>query len=111
MDLVPQRRSSDSSTSPRLLGIDTGGTFTDFVFWDGKVIHTHKVLSTPQAPQDAVMQGIRELSDLLPTGDVPERKLETYLVDMRKKLGIAIRNRFRRKSKKSPERHEPAAAA
>ncbi len=40
------------------------------------------------------------------------RKLETYLVDLRKKLGIAIRNRFRRrKSKKSGPQSEPAAAA
>ncbi len=44
-----------------LLGIDTGGTFTDFVWYDGHTIRVHKVLSTPDAPERAIMQGIREM--------------------------------------------------
>jgi len=44
-----------------LLGVDTGGTFTDFVLFDGKRLRIHKVLSTPQAPEQAILQGIREL--------------------------------------------------
>ncbi len=44
-----------------LLGIDTGGTFTDFVFYDGKRIAIHKVLSTPHAPERAILQGIADL--------------------------------------------------
>jgi N-methylhydantoinase A len=43
------------------LGIDTGGTFTDFVLYDGHLLRVHKVLSTPRAPEDAIIQGIREL--------------------------------------------------
>jgi N-methylhydantoinase A len=43
------------------LGIDTGGTFTDFVLFDGNELRIHKVLSTPQAPEQAILQGIREL--------------------------------------------------
>ena len=44
-----------------LLGIDTGGTFTDFIlFRDGKLV-THKVLSTPSAPELAILQGIEDL--------------------------------------------------
>lgn len=44
-----------------LLGVDTGGTFTDF-FWLGpQGARTHKVLSTPEAPEQAVLQGIEEL--------------------------------------------------
>ena len=44
------------------LGIDTGGTFTDFVLLDdGGTLRVHKVLSTPDAPEDAILQGIREL--------------------------------------------------
>ncbi|MDH5425928.1 MAG: hydantoinase/oxoprolinase family protein, partial [Gammaproteobacteria bacterium] len=43
------------------LGVDTGGTFTDFVFYDGVRLHTHKVLSTPAAPEKAILQGINEL--------------------------------------------------
>lgn len=44
-----------------LLGVDTGGTFTDFVLFDGERLHVHKVLSTPDAPERAILQGIREL--------------------------------------------------
>lgn len=51
-----------------VLGVDTGGTFTDFVlhvWWpDGStppLTLTHKVLSTPHDPAAAVVQGLREL--------------------------------------------------
>lgn len=45
-----------------LLGIDTGGTFTDFVLLDEQQqLRVHKVLSTPQAPEQAILQGIHEL--------------------------------------------------
>jgi N-methylhydantoinase A len=44
-----------------LLGVDTGGTFTDFVCFDSGSIRTHKVLSTPEAPERAILQGIRAL--------------------------------------------------
>jgi N-methylhydantoinase A len=44
-----------------LLGVDTGGTFTDFVWFDGTQVRVHKVLSTPAAPERAILQGIREL--------------------------------------------------
>lgn len=47
--------------SPALLGIDTGGTFTDFVLFDGERLRVHKVLSTPDAPERAILRGIREL--------------------------------------------------
>lgn len=50
-----------SAGSPRLLGVDTGGTFTDFVYFDGAGFRVHKVLSTPEAPERAILQGIREL--------------------------------------------------
>jgi N-methylhydantoinase A len=43
------------------LGVDTGGTFTDFVLFDGKHLRVHKVLSTPHAPELAILQGVREL--------------------------------------------------
>ncbi len=43
------------------LGIDTGGTFTDFVLWRGGEVRVHKVLSTPAAPEIAILQGILDL--------------------------------------------------
>ncbi len=44
-----------------ILGVDTGGTFTDFVLLRDSLLHIHKVLSTPDAPERAILQGIHEL--------------------------------------------------
>ena len=44
-----------------LLGVDTGGTFTDFVLLVEGELAIHKVLSTPHAPEKAILQGITEL--------------------------------------------------
>ena len=44
------------------IGIDTGGTFTDFLLMkDDGSLHLHKVLSTPHAPELAILQGIKHL--------------------------------------------------
>jgi N-methylhydantoinase A/oxoprolinase/acetone carboxylase beta subunit len=43
------------------IGIDTGGTFTDFVIWDGERCRTHKVRSTPADPAQAILAGLEEL--------------------------------------------------
>ena len=51
-----------------LLGIDTGGTFTDFILYREGTLLTHKVLSTPKAPEKAILQGIKELQ--LDTSDL-----------------------------------------
>ena len=51
-----------------LLGIDTGGTFTDFIVYKEGELMTHKVLSTPKAPEQAILQGIKELQ--LDTADL-----------------------------------------
>jgi N-methylhydantoinase A len=45
----------------RLLGVDTGGTFTDLVLIDGREVRTHKLPSTPDDPSRAVLEGIRHL--------------------------------------------------
>ncbi|MFK5985048.1 MAG: hydantoinase/oxoprolinase family protein [Pseudomonadota bacterium] len=47
--------------SIKRLGIDTGGTFTDFVLLDQNKLTIHKVLSTPSAPEKAILQGISEM--------------------------------------------------
>lgn len=46
------------------IGVDTGGTFTDIVMRINGNLSTHKVLSTPQNPALAVIQGVREILDL-----------------------------------------------
>ena len=43
------------------IGVDTGGTFTDIVMRIDGNLFTHKVLSTPQNPALAVIQGVREI--------------------------------------------------
>ncbi|RMG56543.1 MAG: hydantoinase/oxoprolinase family protein [Gammaproteobacteria bacterium] len=50
------------TSRPRaILGVDTGGTFTDFVLLDAHGLRVHKVLSTPEAPERAILQGIEAL--------------------------------------------------
>lgn len=44
------------------LGIDTGGTFTDFVLLEADQVRTHKVLSSPEAPEKAILRGIDEMA-------------------------------------------------
>ena len=43
------------------IGVDTGGTFTDIVMRINDDLFTHKVLSTPQNPAYAVIQGVSEI--------------------------------------------------
>ena len=43
------------------IGIDTGGTFTDFALSRDDVFHTTKILTTHQAPEQAIMQGLNDL--------------------------------------------------
>ncbi len=47
----------------KFLGVDTGGTFTDFILFDdeSRAIRIHKVLSTPESPEKAILQGIADL--------------------------------------------------
>ena len=45
----------------KLLGVDTGGTFTDFVCISEEGLRVHKALSTPKAPQDAILLGIDKM--------------------------------------------------
>ena len=43
------------------VGVDTGGTFTDFIYWDGKEWKVLKIPSTPDNPAEAVLKGLEEL--------------------------------------------------
>jgi N-methylhydantoinase A len=45
------------------IGIDIGGTFTDFVFFDEELrtFYTYKVLSTPLNPAQPVLDGLEEI--------------------------------------------------
>ena len=47
----------------RIVGVDIGGTFTDFMLYDTESgsAHVHKVRSTPDDPERALVEGLREL--------------------------------------------------
>lgn len=51
-------------TQHMLLGIDAGGTFTDFVLVRLEPVvsvEVYKTLSTPDAPEQAILHGIRAM--------------------------------------------------
>lgn len=52
----------DNHPDNLLLGVDCGGTFTDFVCLRQQRLVIHKVLSTPQAPEQAILQGLSDLN-------------------------------------------------
>jgi N-methylhydantoinase A len=54
-------RRRPASRSSCYIGIDTGGTFTDFVVRAGAQVRVHKVLSTPDDPSRAVLDGLAEI--------------------------------------------------
>ncbi|HEY1366323.1 MAG TPA: hydantoinase/oxoprolinase family protein [Gaiellaceae bacterium] len=49
----------------RVVGVDIGGTFTDFMLYDTESgsVHMHKVRSTPDDPGSALVSGLVELCD------------------------------------------------
>ena len=46
------------------IGVDTGGTFTDFVIWKDGDLFNKKVLSTPHDPSKAILEGVGEFLEL-----------------------------------------------
>ena len=54
------RPASSRRLSQRLLGVDAGGTFTDFIYWDGTALRLAKRPSTPVDPSRAVLAGIAD---------------------------------------------------
>jgi N-methylhydantoinase A len=61
-----------------LLGVDTGGTFTDFLLLHGGGIESFKVSSTPRDPARAFIAGWREAERRL--GRVPDRVVHGFTV-------------------------------
>lgn len=46
------------------IGVDIGGTFTDFVFVEKGKIFTAKLLSTPAHPEQAVLAGLKTMEEI-----------------------------------------------
>ena len=61
----------DSQEPVKNIGVDTGGTFTDIVMRIDGDLFTHKVLSTPQNPALAVIQGVSEILRMHDTDTEP----------------------------------------
>ncbi|HJW89665.1 MAG TPA: hydantoinase/oxoprolinase family protein [Anaerolineales bacterium] len=59
------------------IGVDIGGTFTDFVVFNpaSGVLKTFKLLSTPHDPAEAVLEGLASLVKITPHETSPEAKL------------------------------------
>ncbi len=49
------------------IGVDTGGTFTDFVIAIDGVLEVRKILSTPDDPSRAICNGIQEFIEVVPS--------------------------------------------
>jgi N-methylhydantoinase A len=49
-----------------LIGVDTGGTFTDFVYKTDKGWRVYKTLSTPDNPAKAILEGLKVIGDNAP---------------------------------------------
>ena len=47
--------------NPIVVSVDTGGTFTDFVLWREGRLRLLKLPSTPSMPEQAVLDGLRQL--------------------------------------------------
>src|SRR5882757_7406075 len=52
--------------NPIRVGIDTGGTFTDFVLIDGQEITSFKIPSTPGNPAAAIIEGLKQIASTKP---------------------------------------------
>lgn len=45
-----------------IVGVDTGGTFTDFIYLDENGWNVYKILSTPKNPAEAVLAGLNYIT-------------------------------------------------
>ena len=55
------KRAGQNNSSVRV-GIDTGGTFTDFVYQSGSDLRIFKIASTPDDPSRAITQGLERIA-------------------------------------------------
>lgn len=80
-----------SKPLPLLVGIDTGGTFTDLVAIVGGEIQVHKVLSTPHDPAAAVIAGLKTmLQDVAPAGVTYSSTVATNALLEKKGARVAL---------------------
>ncbi len=57
---MPRSTKPIKNGSPQRVAVDTGGTFTDCLWFEGGRVRLHKVFSTPTDPSRAILQSVRE---------------------------------------------------
>jgi len=73
-----------------IIGVDTGGTFTDFIYKDGDAFGVHKRLSTPDDPSRAVIEGVRHIAGNRPVQIVHGSTVATNAILERKGVKTAL---------------------
>ncbi|HKK33787.1 MAG TPA: hydantoinase/oxoprolinase family protein [Desulfomicrobiaceae bacterium] len=73
-----------------IIGVDTGGTFTDFIYNDGDTWGVHKRLSTPHDPSEAVIAGITQIAGDRPVRMVHGSTVATNAILERKGVKTAL---------------------
>lgn len=75
---MPEKGSESGLLPPSTvrIGVDTGGTFTDFIALAGAHFSTFKIPSTPQAPAVAILAGIRRILATLETAGISSGNIE-----------------------------------
>jgi N-methylhydantoinase A len=77
--------------APALVGVDTGGTFTDFVLIQDGAVRIHKELSTPDDPSRAILNGLAALGILAsPMAMIHGSTVATNAVLERKGARVAL---------------------
>src|SRR5690348_1652085 len=80
-----------AASHPLVVGIDTGGTFTDLVALVGGDIRVHKVLSTPGDPAETVIVGLKALlEDTAPTAVTYSSTVATNALLEKKGARVAL---------------------
>ncbi|MFW5730999.1 MAG: hydantoinase/oxoprolinase family protein [Desulfonatronovibrionaceae bacterium] len=73
-----------------IIGIDTGGTFTDFIYQKNGTWQVHKILSTPDDPSRAVLEGLEHISSDLNCTIVHGTTVATNAILERKGVKTAL---------------------
>ncbi|WP_461209113.1 hydantoinase/oxoprolinase family protein [Desulfocurvus sp. DL9XJH121] len=73
-----------------IVGVDTGGTFTDFIYKDGDSWGVHKRLSTPRDPSEAVIRGLEHIAAGRPVSVVHGSTVATNAILERKGVKTAL---------------------
>ncbi|MEO8545321.1 MAG: hydantoinase B/oxoprolinase family protein [Burkholderiaceae bacterium] len=63
---TPHTQANDAASRRWRIGFDIGGTFTDFILYDGAEhqVTLHKRLTTPRDPSEAALLGLQELVEM-----------------------------------------------